>query len=351
MTDKITKIVLTGGPCAGKTTAMARIIEHFSSLGFQVFAIPEVPTMFSSAGVNYLTQNKSLFFEAEKSTLNIQLALEDHFAKMAAECSKPVLIVCDRGTMDISAYVAPEVWQALTEEMGTNTVKLRDARYEAILHMVTAAAGAEQFYTNENNKFRSEDVEMARELDRKVLSAWTGHPHLRVISNHMDFDDKLRQVLNEISTVLGVPNPIEQERKYIVRVIDDIPDYTESEITQTYLLSEPGTEMRVRKRGWQGSYVYFQTIKKTVSSDKQIETERRITAQQYVDLLQLADPARKPISSMSTCCRLPTPTAILSARCASALCGRTATLKSTPTSSPNWACRFWNSKASGKAMR
>ena len=28
MTDKITKIMLTGGPCAGKTTAMARIIER-----------------------------------------------------------------------------------------------------------------------------------------------------------------------------------------------------------------------------------------------------------------------------------------------------------------------------------
>jgi len=166
---------------------------------------------------------------------------------------------------------------------------------------VTAAAGAEQFYTNENNKFRSEDVELARELDRKVLSAWTGHPHLRVIGNHMDFDDKLRQVLNEISTVLGVPSPIEQERKYIVKVTGDIPDYTESEITQTYLLSEPGTEMRVRKRGWQGSYVYFQTIKKTVSSDKTIETERRITAQQYVDLLQIADPNRNPIRKMRKC--------------------------------------------------
>ena len=110
ITNKITKIVLTGGPCAGKTTAMARIIEHFSGLGFQVFAIPEVPTMFSSAGINYLTHNKALFFEAEKSTLNIQLALEDHFAKMAAQCSKPVLIVCDRGTMDISAYVSPETF-------------------------------------------------------------------------------------------------------------------------------------------------------------------------------------------------------------------------------------------------
>jgi len=299
--DKITKIVLTGGPCAGKTTAMARIIEHFTGLGFQVFAIPEVPTMFSSAGVDYLTGNKSLFFQAEKSTLTLQLDLEDHFSKMAAQCNKPVLIVCDRGTMDISAYVMPEVWQALTDELGTNTIKLRDARYDAVLHMVTAAAGAEQFYTNENNKFRSEDVELARELDKKVQKAWTGHPHLRVIGNQTDFDDKLRQVVSEISNVLDVPDPIEVERKYIVKVTGEIPDYTESEITQTYLLSEPDTEMRVRKRGWQGSYVYFQTIKKTVSEGKRIETERRITAQQYVDLLQIADPNRKSISKMRKC--------------------------------------------------
>ena len=58
MNNKITKIVLTGGPCAGKTTALAKIIEHFTELGFQVFAIPEVPTMFGHAGVNYLTDNK-----------------------------------------------------------------------------------------------------------------------------------------------------------------------------------------------------------------------------------------------------------------------------------------------------
>jgi len=301
MTDKITKVVLTGGPCAGKTTAMARIIEHFGGLGFQVFAIPEVPTMFGSAGVDYLTSNKSLFFQAEKSTLQLQLDLEDHFSRMADQCTRPVLIVCDRGTMDISAYVTPEVWQALSDELGTNTIKLRDARYDAVLHMVTAAAGAEQFYTNENNKFRSEDVEKARELDKKVQKAWTGHPHLRVIGNQTDFDDKLRQVVSEISNVLNVPDPIEVERKYIVKVIGKIPDYTESEITQTYLLSDPDTEMRVRKRGWQGSYVYFQTINKTVGEGKHIVTERRITAQQYVDLLQLADPNRNPISKMRKC--------------------------------------------------
>ena len=42
--NNIKRIVLTGGPCAGKTTAQVRIVEHFSNLGFKVFTVPEVPT-------------------------------------------------------------------------------------------------------------------------------------------------------------------------------------------------------------------------------------------------------------------------------------------------------------------
>ena len=75
--SNIKRIVLTGGPCAGKTTALVRIIEYFSSLGYKVFTIPEVPTIFSQAGMNYLTDNKKLFYEGEKATLEMQLAFED----------------------------------------------------------------------------------------------------------------------------------------------------------------------------------------------------------------------------------------------------------------------------------
>ena len=99
----IKRIVLTGGPCAGKTTALVRVIEHFSSLGYKVFTIPEVPTMFTQAGMNYLTKNRDFFYEGEKATLEIQLALEDKFTRMAEGCTEPCLIVCDRGTMGISA--------------------------------------------------------------------------------------------------------------------------------------------------------------------------------------------------------------------------------------------------------
>ena len=53
----IKRIVLTGGPCAGKTTALVRIIEHFSNLGFKVFTVPEVPTMYSQGGWSYQDPN------------------------------------------------------------------------------------------------------------------------------------------------------------------------------------------------------------------------------------------------------------------------------------------------------
>ncbi|MBQ6210428.1 MAG: AAA family ATPase [Prevotella sp.] len=295
----IKRIVLTGGPCAGKTTALVRIIEHFSSHGFKVFTIPEVPTLFTQAGMDYLTDNKGFFYEGEKATLEIQMALEDRFLRMAEQCTEPCIVVCDRGTMDISAYMTPELWEDITTAVGTNTAELR-ARYDAVLHLVSAADGAEQFYTTANNASRNEaaderGLQIARMLDKKVIDAWTGHPHLRVINNHVDFDKKLNRVLKEISNVLALPQPIQEERKYIVELKGDIPSPITSDITQTYLVAEPGCEVRLRRRGWDGKYVYVHTTKKRISEREQIETERQINKNLYLSLLQQADPYRQTI--------------------------------------------------------
>ena len=44
----------------------------------------------------------------------------------------------------------------MLDEVGLNTVTLRDKRYDAVLHMVTAANGAEEFYDLESNHARWE---------------------------------------------------------------------------------------------------------------------------------------------------------------------------------------------------
>ena len=298
--NDIKKIVLTGGPCAGKTTALVRVIEHFSSLGYKVFTIPEVPTLFTQAGMNYLTKNQAFFYEGEKATLEIQLMLEDKFLRMAEQCTKPCIVVCDRGAMDISAYMASEMWDELTRATGTSTPQLRD-RYDAVLHLVSAADGAEQYYTTANNAQRyeqmnEEGLRIARSLDKKVIHAWTGHPHLRVINNHDDFETKMRRVIKEISNVLGLPQPIEEERKYIIEVTAPLPDDSiESEITQTYLQGDPDAEVRLRKRTWGRKQVFVHTTKKKTAENEELVTERQINQSLYEMMLSLADPARNTI--------------------------------------------------------
>ena len=299
--QKITKIVLTGGPCAGKTTALAKVKEHFTSRGYAVYAQPDAATLFTQAGVNFMTDDKELFFESEKQLLSFQLHTEDCFRKMAEKAGKPAIIVLDRGVMDIAANMSSDMWQALLDDIGLNDVEVRDIRYDAVLHLCTAAKGAAEFYTSENNSGRKENIEQAIALDDKIIKAWTGHPHLRIIPNNGTFEDKLNAVIAEISSVLGIPEPIEMERKFLVDVVGDIPDSREMDIFQTYLRAQNGVESRVRKRGENGHYAYFLTTKKFIKSNQRIEVERQITPSEYIDLMHSANPDKQTIHKLRRC--------------------------------------------------
>lgn len=293
----IKKIVLTGGPCAGKTTALVKITEYFSGFGYKVFNVPEVPTIYSTACWNYLTPNRDLYYQGERAILETQLALENQFMQLAKVCEKPVLIVCDRGAMDISAYIKPEEWDEITRMAGTNSNALRES-YDAVLHLVSAADGAEQYYTTATNATRyeqanEEGLRVARELDKKVIKAWTGHPHLRVINNHDDFENKLNRVLTEISKVVGLPQQAQQERIFRVELTGEIPECSESMITQTYLVTEPGNEVRLRRREWSGGKVVnVHRSKKRINDNEVIETERQVDNNLYEQMLSQADPYR-----------------------------------------------------------
>lgn len=85
--------------------------------------------------------------------------------------------------MDGSAYTDENVWQAILDETGWSTIQLRDKRYEAVVHLVSAADGAESFYSHTTNEARYESVKEAVELDKKLINAWVGHPQFNIIQN------------------------------------------------------------------------------------------------------------------------------------------------------------------------
>ncbi len=59
---EITKIVITGGPCAGKTTAMSRLMEDFTEREFRVLCAPEAATILVSCGVSVQTCGSGFLF-------------------------------------------------------------------------------------------------------------------------------------------------------------------------------------------------------------------------------------------------------------------------------------------------
>jgi CYTH domain-containing protein len=80
-----------------------------------------------------------------------------------------------------------------------------------------------------------------------------------------------------------------------VEVVGEMPDSIESEITQTYLVADPGCEIRLRRRNWNGKIVNVHTTKKKISGKEEIVTERQVNNSLYESLLQQADPYRQTI--------------------------------------------------------
>ena len=299
----ITKIVITGGPCAGKSTAMSWIQDEFSKRGYGVLFVPETATELIMAGAAPWTMSP---IEFQKCVLRWQLDKERVFEQAAlAMPSNKVLIVCDRGAMDNRAYMTQAEFSAIMNNIGTSEIELRDG-YDAVFHLVTAANGAEEFYTTANNSARTETPEQAREVDEKLISAWTGHPHLRIIGNEQSFRDKMLSLVGEISSFLGEPEPYEIERKFLIKYpdikwLESNQSCQRVEIIQTYLRSDDGDEVRVRQRGCDGSYVYTMTRKRTVSGIKRVEVEKRLSQAEYLNLLMEADTSRHPIRKTRYC--------------------------------------------------
>lgn len=299
----ITKIVITGGPCGGKSTAMSWIQNHYTKLGYRVLFVPETATELITGGVAPWTCGSNV--EYQKCQMQLQLAKEKVFAQGAATMdAEKILIVCDRGTLDNKAYMSDLEFKQVLDAMGCNEVELRD-NYDAVFHLVTAAKGAEQFYTTANNAARTETVEQAAALDDKLIAAWTGHPHLRVIDNATSFEDKLKRLMAEITAFLGEPVPCEIERKFLIEypdvaALEKLPNCQRIEIIQTYLTAPKGEESRVRQRGIDGHYIYFQTIKKGTGL-KRVEIERRLTQDEYLRLLMDSDPNCRPIRKTRYC--------------------------------------------------
>lgn len=297
----VKKIVLTGGPCAGKTSAQKSLVEELEKIGYKVFFVQETATEILSMGVNpeTLGGGKKGLYLFQKAIFELQEGKESAIESMAEIFpADKKIVIYDRGLTDGKGFGGKEIYEKILYEENRNEFAVRD-RYDAVFHLVTAAKGAESFYGTSSNKMRREALEEARIADDKVISAWTGHPHLRVIGNNMrTFDKKIADLVRSVKHFLGEPVPKEIEKKYLIEYPDtkrlmQMPNCQKSTITQIYLKSEPGTDRRIRQRDQGGHITYTYTEKRPVEQSDgtfvRYEDERQISVKEYNALLKEAD--------------------------------------------------------------
>jgi len=304
---QIPSFVITGGDCAGKSTGLSRIRDHLATLGYTVLIAPEAATSLIGSGIipgkivpNELFQE--LIFRRVISNEKLCMRVAKSLRK-----TKPI-ILCDRGLMDGLAYTTPEHFAKLCRKFRGDVTRFRDARYLAVMHLRTAALGAEEHYTYENNPARfARTLDEVRRLDECTMNAWVGHPHLRVIPNKRGntFDDKINHLIKEICHVLGEPVPLEIERKFLVEMPDlsMFPHFARIEIIQDYLTErQEGVGRRIRARGQSSSWVFTETAKQKLSGLARSEIERTISEEDYRYLRTYErDPKRATIRKQRNC--------------------------------------------------
>lgn len=290
------KIALTGGPCAGKTTALETIEEKFVEKGYQVLIVPEAATILINSGIKPFGNDSIDMFEFQRYVLDLQLSLENMAEKVAHTSNKDTIIVCDRGLMDSKAYVTEDEFQQLLAERGMSENDALE-RYDLAIHLRSAAFGKEEFY-NLENKARTENIKQAREKDISTLNAWFLHNNLKIIGNDTDFETKIAKCLNEIYKNVSNNEIIQSQGKYLVEEVN-LPNLQElNPITlkiEQYVIVDEEQEKLYRKSSKEDQTSYSLIIKEnTDSSIRRTVKRKRISKEEYLTNMPIdCNPLRK----------------------------------------------------------
>ena len=204
MGNLIAKIVLTGGPCAGKTTTISRIEEHLTKRGYHVLTLNECATEMIKAGIRPFGDNAATVYDFENEILNLQLYKEKRykdFLKNYSDDTK-IVILYDRGTVDVKAYLGEENYQRMLEENHLNNKDLLN-EYDLVIHMITVAADMQNRYSNSNNTARFEDSKEAIDLDKRTSDAWKEHPNLKVVPVCEFLEEKIQLAIKYVDELIN----------------------------------------------------------------------------------------------------------------------------------------------------
>jgi len=242
--QQIFRVLLTGGPCGGKSSALATLNDELTRRGLHTIIVPESATfiMQNSGGFDPSWSGNQGLVAIQKVMLSNQIHMEETFQEVAKlRPNRTTVILHDRGCLDGKAFCSEDQWADVVRQYNEDnaakygamsprvrhvlTDKSMIARYDLVLHLTTTADGAEEHYEfgpGSKNPSRFHAPNEAREADALFKEIYTAHPRRFVIPNFAEWDSKVRRILWHLSDFLDYGAAFNMlQGELIVKEIDD----------------------------------------------------------------------------------------------------------------------------------
>ena len=179
------RLVLTGGPGAGKSTIAAAVAAAHPH---RFVLVPEAARqVYEQLNTTWPQLDRPGRYDAQRRMYRLQVEQERRLT--AAHPDKVLLL--DRGTIDGAAYW-PDGAAAFWDDVGTSH-GAELARYDAVLWLQTGAALG-LYDGDASNPIRFEQPAAAVESGNLLTHLWGDHPRLQRVDAYPRFEDKVAAV-------------------------------------------------------------------------------------------------------------------------------------------------------------
>ncbi len=197
LTKRLPRIVFTGGPCSGKSTALAAVAKEFAAA---VHCVPEAATIvIAQVGAKPPVGDPLGMRQFQRTLMRTQANFETVSELQASRDLKQAMIV-DRGTVDGAAYLDGDLERFAA--VCQTTVAAEYGRYDLVLCLETPPRDVYDRMAG-NNAARSEPYDAAALLGARLQDVWAGHPGFRLVRNGASWEEKLDSVRQAISDFLA----------------------------------------------------------------------------------------------------------------------------------------------------
>lgn len=213
---KIFNIVLTGGPCAGKTSSILAIKKHLKMQNIPCLVVPETATELIP---NIIDKEIPNLYDFQELIMKRQLIKEEDtisYARKNFANSEKCVIIYDRGIFDNMAYLNNKAeFKKMLSSFFLNETETLD-QYDMVLDLLSLATCKPDKY-NLSNEARTETIDEAILLDKKTSNAWANHHNLKLISSNISLDEELNLIIKLIDNLIN-NNDIIIRKKYLVDI-------------------------------------------------------------------------------------------------------------------------------------